>query len=149
MDITPVSSQNDSQPATATPPEDASKYSTPQTEGPKAAVLEPQVAPEEPDQRRKTRSSHDEISLTQCLESYTAVETLADPFTCQKCQAQRVSSKQLTINQIPNVLVLHLKRFDARRSRKVEAVVNFPVRGLNMAPYIHRWRAQAEVKGEG
>lgn len=141
---TPTPSQGDDKEADCSTP----VLKTPEDASVKPPMLvEPQVAPEEPEHRRKTRYSHADLDLEQCLESYTAVETLAEPYTCSKCQGLRVSVKQLTINQIPNVLVLHLKRFDARRSRKIEATVRFPARGLNMAPFIYRWRAQAEVTG--
>jgi hypothetical protein len=97
--------------------------------------------------RRRREAPVDELTLTECLEAYTAAETLSEPYKCAKCACLRPCSKQLTISKLPNVLVLHLKRFDALRSRKIEKFVSFPSRGLNLANYVFRWRAEAEKGG--
>ena len=47
------------------------------------------------------------------------------------------------------MLVLHLKRFDAFSARKIERFVGFPLKGLNMAPYVYEWRNAGGGKGGG
>ena len=41
------------------------------------------------------------------------VETLGhnNAYYCEKCKLKSTASKQLTIHILPNILVLHLKRF--------------------------------------
>jgi len=50
---------------------------------------------------------------------------------------------------LPNVLVLHLKRFDASSARKIEKFVGFPLKGLDMAPYVYEWRNAGGGGGGG
>lgn len=46
----------------------------------------------------------------QCLEAYTAAETLTEPYRCGKCGGSSAGcSKQFTLHKLPSVLVLHLK----------------------------------------
>lgn len=92
---------------------------------------------------RSRLAAEDELTVAHCLESYTAAETLSEPYNCSKCGCGRLSSKQLTIQRLPEVLVLHLKRFDARRSRKIERFVRFPARGLDMSRYLFLSRSDA------
>ena len=55
--------------------------------------------------------------------------------------------KQLTIEALPNVLIVHLKRFDALGSRKVTEVVDFPTDSpLDLGPFLSKWRAKANNK---
>ena len=45
-------------------------------------------------------------------------------------------TKQLSVRLLPNVLILHLKRFDAMLQRKISIHVKFP-RELDMRKYVH------------
>lgn len=81
------------------------------------------------------------LRLEDCLSRFTSAETLADIHTCDSCGAAVQRKKQLTIDTLPNVLIVHLKRFDALRSQKVSDTVEFPAdRPLDLGPFLSRWR---------
>ncbi|XP_028177110.1 ubiquitin carboxyl-terminal hydrolase 8-like [Ostrinia furnacalis] len=57
--------------------------------------------------------------------------------TCSKCGVRRKCLKWFTVHKFPQVLVLHLKRFSPteRFRGKLNVLVEFPLTGLDMAPY--------------
>lgn len=82
------------------------------------------------------------LRLEECLARFTSAEILADMHICESCGVAVKREKQLTIDILPNVLVIHLKRFDAVKSRKITNIVEFPVdRPLDLGPFLSRWRA--------
>jgi ubiquitin C-terminal hydrolase len=48
---------------------------------------------------------------------------------CPKCKTLRAASKQLTLAKLPDVLMIHLKRFsfDGPFNDKLETMVDFPI----------------------
>ena len=75
----------------------------------------PQAQP----QPRKLRPE-DVISLDECLERYTQLEHL-EGVTCHTCQCNQTATKQLAFNEIPMILLLHLK---VRRFNIKEEILN-------------------------
>lgn len=78
-----------------------------------------------------------ETSLTACLDRFTASESLAaKQYTCDRCgEAEESASKRMSVNTLPPVLCIQLKRFEhAEVSRKIDTRVSFPLR-LDMSPY--------------
>lgn len=57
---------------------------------------------------------------------------------CPRCKEQRQASKKLDLWRLPEVLVIHLKRFSFSRStkHKLETFVNFPIHDLDLTNYI-------------
>lgn len=77
------------------------------------------------------------LRLEDCLARFTAEETLSDFFRCDNCDSAVERKKQLSIDKLPNLLVIHLKRFDTVNFRKILQEVDFPVdRLLNLAPFL-------------
>lgn len=79
-------------------------------------------------------------SLKQCLELFTEPETLSenDAWYCPHCKAHREATKQLSVWRLPEILIIHLKRFSFRNllfKDKITKLVEFPLRGLDMSPY--------------
>jgi ubiquitin C-terminal hydrolase len=80
-------------------------------------------------------------TLADCLNLFSAQEQLDgdNAWFCPKCKEHREAFKQVTLWTLPNVLVVHLKRFrqsgGGRRS-KIEGVIDFPVEGLDLAPFL-------------
>ncbi|XP_065009047.1 ubiquitin carboxyl-terminal hydrolase 20-like [Musa acuminata AAA Group] len=71
-------------------------------------------------------------SVGDALESFTKLERIDDPevrFTCDGCKAQVSMEKQLKLDQAPQVLALHLKRFknDGSYSNKIDDFVEYPL----------------------
>ena len=82
------------------------------------------------------------LCLGDCLSNFTSVEVLADTATCNSCGVSVQREKQLTIETLPNVLVLHLKRFGTLGSQKITENVEFPTdQPLDLGPFLSRWRA--------
>lgn len=79
-------------------------------------------------------------SLEDCLELFTEPETLSenDAWYCPHCKAHREATKQLSVWRLPEVLIIHLKRFSFRNilfKDKITKLVEFPLRGLDMSPF--------------
>lgn len=75
-------------------------------------------------------------SVPAALQRFTAAERLdgGNRYRCAGCKRLVVATKRFAIRRAPNVLALHLKRFD--RSRKDVHQVKYPPK-LDLAPYMH------------
>ena len=77
------------------------------------------------------------ISLEDCLSEYTKEEQLGeeDPWYCPNCKKHQQASKKLDIWRLPDILVVHLKRFSHTRAwrDKIDAFVDFPIHGLDLS----------------
>mmetsp|Transcript_413 Transcript_413/g.1405 ORF Transcript_413/g.1405 Transcript_413/m.1405 type:complete len:560 (+) Transcript_413:68-1747(+) len=60
---------------------------------------------------------HSTSSVTGALEKFTSSERLdgANKYRCEKCRSHVAALKRMTIRRAPNILTLHLKRFDHLR----------------------------------
>ncbi|XP_058105703.1 ubiquitin carboxyl-terminal hydrolase 8-like isoform X2 [Magnolia sinica] len=80
------------------------------------------------------------ISLYACLEAFLREEPLGpeDMWYCPCCKMHRQASKKLDLWRLPEILVIHLKRFSYSRfmKNKLEAFVDFPIRDLDLSNYI-------------
>lgn len=97
------------------------------------------------------------LSLEQCLEHYTRAETLGaeDAWRCPHCQQYLPVVKTLGIWSLPEILVIHFKRFAAqqqqqqqmnksstktvpvgRTAAKLTTAVTFPLVGFDMTPHL-------------
>ncbi|GMF17810.1 unnamed protein product [Phytophthora lilii] len=79
------------------------------------------------------------MSIHDCLKAYTEQEFLSDDaaYYCTKCKTHRSVAKKISVYRLPNVLVLHLKRFSfSTFSRdKVSTSISFPAQSLDLAEY--------------
>ena len=83
-------------------------------------------------------SSHkhvEAITLDECLQNFTKEEDLSEPMMCESCHKKSAMKKQLEITTVPKMLVLHLKRFDAIKRSKLDAMVQFPLYGLTLGTF--------------
>ncbi|KAH7836981.1 hypothetical protein Vadar_008145 [Vaccinium darrowii] len=80
------------------------------------------------------------LSLYTCLEAFLREEPLVpeDMWYCPQCKERRQASKKLDLWRLPEVLVIHLKRFSFSRSmkHKLETFVNFPIHDFDLSNYI-------------
>ncbi|XP_071696573.1 ubiquitin carboxyl-terminal hydrolase 5-like [Rutidosis leptorrhynchoides] len=87
---------------------------------------------------KKTRS--EPLSLYACLEAFLREEPLVpeDMWYCPQCKERRQASKKLDLWRLPEVLVIHLKRFSYSRSmkHKLETFVNFPIHDFDVTNYV-------------
>lgn len=89
------------------------------------------------------------ISLDECFQLYTQEEKLAgeDAWLCPHCKKpQKGATKTLKLWSLPEVLVLHLKRFKqtGMRRNKLNMLVNFPVEDLDMARHMVQQGSQGQ-----
>jgi ubiquitin carboxyl-terminal hydrolase 22/27/51 len=80
----------------------------------------------------------DTLSVEGCLTQFIAPEKLSG-IHCPTCREKTVTSKQHVVARLPKILCLHLKRFDASYNKKIEDFVSFPLKGLDMGPYLPHW----------
>jgi len=82
------------------------------------------------------------VSLQECFSLYTSEERLGkdDAFFCPQCNKKREVVKKLGVWSVPDVLVVHLKRFrqSTRSTNKLETMVDFPMDGFDMSPNMAR-----------
>ena len=67
-------------------------------------------------------------SINNSLKSFTKIETLTqgNEWLCEKCKQKVKATKQLTISQLSNVMILHLKRFSyGNMNGKVSKHIDF------------------------
>ncbi|KAJ2609628.1 hypothetical protein H4S08_003960 [Coemansia sp. RSA 1365] len=116
------------------PMEDATQYTDIKPIGsisldqpPRVAVCRP---PSNGNQQRK-------ITLEDCLAEFTRPEQLGeeDPWYCSKCKEHQRATKKFDLWRVPEILVVHLKRFEHSRAwrDKIDAFVDFPLRGLDLS----------------
>lgn len=100
--------------------------------------------------KKDKKKTSPDCHLSDCLDSFTDLETLQESewYYCPRCKSRRPSTKQLSIQTLSNVLTIHLKRFHftAFSRTKIDTMVHFPFRGLDMSSYIARNKGST---GEG
>ncbi|XP_026853645.2 ubiquitin carboxyl-terminal hydrolase 31 isoform X2 [Electrophorus electricus] len=79
-------------------------------------------------------------TLAQCFQLYTKEEQLApdDAWRCPHCKQLQQGRIKLSLWTLPDILILHLKRFrqEGDRRLKMQNMVQFPLLGLDMAPHV-------------
>ncbi|XP_065845579.1 ubiquitin carboxyl-terminal hydrolase 15-like isoform X2 [Oscarella lobularis] len=79
-------------------------------------------------------------TLHDCIKLFTEKETLSeeDPWYCSKCKEHRQADKTMTLWKLPEVLVVHLKRFSYSRywRDKLDTYVEFPIENLDMREFV-------------
>ncbi|XP_064488064.1 ubiquitin carboxyl-terminal hydrolase 15-like isoform X2 [Ornithodoros turicata] len=80
------------------------------------------------------------IQLRECLELFTTTEKLGadDPWYCPTCRRHQQATKKFDLWSLPQVLIIHLKRFFYNRfwRDKIDTLVEFPITNLKMQDYI-------------
>ncbi|XP_006872056.1 PREDICTED: ubiquitin carboxyl-terminal hydrolase 31 [Chrysochloris asiatica] len=79
-------------------------------------------------------------TLSQCFQLYTKEERLApdDAWRCPHCKQLQQGSITLSLWTLPDVLIIHLKRFrqEGDRRMKLQNMIKFPLTGLDMTPHV-------------
>jgi len=85
-------------------------------------------------------NENNKYDLFDCLASFIQLEELADSelYYCPNCKEKQKSTKKFWIRRLPNVLCLHLKRFrwNSHFRTKVDSVVEFPLKNLDMSKFV-------------
>ena len=89
--------------------------------------------------RREARKKHG-ITLEDCFVETGKREILSEDnaWYCNRCKELRQAAKTLEIWTIPDVLIVHLKRFGGTRSfrDKIDVMVDYPIEGLDLTEKI-------------
>ncbi|XP_058013697.1 ubiquitin carboxyl-terminal hydrolase 31 [Ahaetulla prasina] len=91
-------------------------------------------------QQRALHQQPQSCTLAQCFQLYTKEEQLApdDAWRCPHCKQLQQGSISLSLWTLPDVLIIHLKRFrqEGDRRMKLQNMVRFPLTGLDMTPHV-------------
>ena len=98
------------------------------------------------------------LSIEDCMDEFTKEEQLGedDPWYCPSCKDFRQASKKFDLWKVPDILVVHLKRFSSgRHSRdKLSMNVDFPLESLDLSDRVEgpkavrRLQKKAEEEGD-
>uniref|UniRef100_A0A0N5A1M1 Ubiquitin carboxyl-terminal hydrolase n=1 Tax=Parastrongyloides trichosuri TaxID=131310 RepID=A0A0N5A1M1_PARTI len=77
--------------------------------------------------------------LSDCLTNHFSLECLDDGWKCPKCNLIRKATKTQRIWELPDILVIHKKRFAYVDGKcdKNNIYVDFQLNAFDMSPYIH------------
>jgi ubiquitin carboxyl-terminal hydrolase 4/11/15 len=93
------------------------------------------------------------ISLQDCLDEFTKEEQLGeeDPWYCPQCKKHQQATKKFDLWSVPDVLVVHLKRFSNSRALrdKIEAFVEFPIEGFDLTEMVQERKIAKQLQEEG
>lgn len=81
----------------------------------------------------------DSVSLQKCFEAFGDREQLDEQkglWYCPNCKERVHEYKQMELYRVPEVLIIHLKRFQYAQSRKIGTRVVFPVEGLDLSKHV-------------
>lgn len=92
------------------------------------------------EQQQSNKEKIPSVTLDQCFEKFVKPERLDDEnmWYCSECKEHVRATKTMKVWRLPNILVVHLKRFEfkhAFRRDKLDTLVDFPLEGLDMAKH--------------
>ncbi|XP_076366129.1 ubiquitin carboxyl-terminal hydrolase 31-like [Tachypleus tridentatus] len=89
---------------------------------------------------RNQQKQMPKATLDNCFQHYFKEEKLGadNAWMCPSCHRSQPGMKQLSLWSCPDYFIIHLKRFRQSSSQrtKITSLVEFPVSGLDMTPYI-------------
>ena len=92
------------------------------------------------EKKRNAENAKKPVTVYDCLEQFSKQEVLGqnDLWYCPKCKDHRQATKKIELWSAPDILTIHLKRFENTRSfsDKIDIVVDFPIEGLDLTKYI-------------
>ena len=100
------------------------------------------------------RADANAVTLDRCLRAFTSPERLDEQnaWYCSRCRRHVRAMKTMELWHLPNVLVVHLKRFEykhALRREKLETFVDFPTEGLDMGRYCASYSSSSTAAAGG
>jgi len=80
------------------------------------------------------------VPLSSCLDAFTEEEILTqdNAWYCSKCGKFQRASKKIDLWRLPDLLIIHLKRFSFDRvyRQKINFLVNFPLKNLDLKNWV-------------
>ncbi|KAK7396784.1 hypothetical protein VNO78_17942 [Psophocarpus tetragonolobus] len=94
-----------------------------------------------------TKRTQESVSIYKCLEAFLKEEPLGpeDMWYCPKCKKPQQATKKLDLWRLPEILVVHLKRFSYSRffKNKLDTFVDFPINDLDLSTYVAHGNSQS------
>jgi ubiquitin C-terminal hydrolase len=80
------------------------------------------------------------VSLARCVDVFNTKEQLGenDLWYCNICREHVQATKKLDLWKLPDILVIHLKRFSYKNRSfrdKLDTLVDYPLEGLDLSAY--------------
>ncbi|KAI0666784.1 cysteine proteinase [Trametes maxima] len=112
------------------------------------------VHPELASARKAASTQHKKgITLQDCLDEFTKEEKLGedDLWYCPSCKKHQQATKRFDLWKLPDVLVVHLKRFSNSRMLrdKIDTFVDFPIDGLDLTEMVGERRVGKKLAEQG
>lgn len=118
-------------------------------EAPAESFVDPEL---EAERRPGNKQAKRTLTIDDCLNEFTKEERLgeSDPWYCPTCKDFKQASKKFDLWKVPDILVVHLKRFSSGRiSRdKIDSVIDFPISGLNLTERVKGAKAVQQLHEE-
>ena len=93
------------------------------------------------------------ITLQDCLEEFTKEEKLGedDLWYCPRCKEHQQATKRFDLWKLPEILVVHLKRFSNSRilRDKIDTFVDFPIEGLDLEAMVGEREVAKRLQSQG
>jgi len=93
------------------------------------------------------------ISMEDCLDEFTKEEKLGeeDLWYCPRCKKHQQASKKFELWKVPDILVVHLKRFSNSRllRDKIDSFIDFPIEGLDLTERVGERQVAKQWVEEG
>ncbi|TIB82659.1 UCH-domain-containing protein [Wallemia mellicola] len=103
--------------------------------------------------KQTSKSPKKGITIEDCLDEFTKEEKLGeeDLWYCSKCQKHQQATKKFDLWKVPDVLVVHLKRFASSRYNrdKLDQFVDFPIEELNIDDRVGEKQVANSIKLNG
>lgn len=91
-------------------------------------------------QMEKSSQKDKEITLDDCFSLFSKKEVLglSDSWYCPNCKEHRQATKRIQLWNTPDIMLIHLKRFENTRSfsDKIDDVVNFPIADFDISDHV-------------
>ncbi|OAF68726.1 hypothetical protein A3Q56_03529 [Intoshia linei] len=89
----------------------------------------------------KNSKCHKDLNIDDCFKLYNQTQCLQgkNAWKCERCKKSVDAFINYSIKKLPKILIIQLKRFRMTRHyrRKIDTKINFPLRNLNMTPYMN------------
>lgn len=93
------------------------------------------------------------ITLQDCLDEFTREEKLGedDLWYCPRCKKHQQAAKRFDLWKVPDMLVVHLKRFSNSRTLrdKIDTLVDFPIEGLDLSDMVGERQVAKRLTEQG
>jgi ubiquitin carboxyl-terminal hydrolase 4/11/15 len=93
-----------------------------------------------------------QVTLSDCLDEFTKEEELSeeDLWYCPKCKKHQRATKKFDLWRMPEIMVVHLKRFSHSRTwrDKIDELIDFPTSELDLTDRVLSIEDHTKVKDE-